>query len=247
MRLLNLSLILVLVCGLAKAQDAKLIDPSGSTAPTGAIGTASMPELTPIQKMKGMIKTEVNKAIDGKPYPSVQEWRPLTKKEKFHVFLHSTYSPWTFANAAIDVTADRARGVKLDPGYETGWRGLGQRYGVELATSETDVFFERFLFPSLLKQDPRYFRNPDLPLFHRVLYSMSRVFFTRSDNGGETINGSRILGSAASRAIADVYVPGAEQGIRPIASCVTFTMARDAGMNLLHEFWPDLRHKFLHR
>ncbi|HZU29784.1 MAG TPA: hypothetical protein VFB79_01640, partial [Candidatus Angelobacter sp.] len=119
--------------------------------------------------------------------------------------------------------------------------------GIELATSETDVFFERFLFPSLLKQDPRYFRNPDLPLFHRVLYSMSRVLFTRSDNGGETINGSRILGSAASRAIADLYVPGAQQGIRPIASCVTFTMARDAGMNLLHEFWPDLRHKFLHR
>lgn len=247
MRFINLHLILVLICGVAQAQEANLVNASGSAGPTGAMATASMPELAPIQKMKWMIKTQVNKAIDTKPSPSVQEWRPLTTQEKFHVFLHSTYSPWTFANAAIDETADRARGIKLDPGYEAGWRGVGQRYGIELATNETDVFFQRFLFPTLLKQDPRYFRNPDLPVFHRVLYSMSRVLFTRSDNGGETINGSRILGSAASRVIADLYIPGEQQGIRPIASCVAFTMARDAGMNLLREFWPDLRQKFLHR
>jgi hypothetical protein len=35
--------------------------------------------------------------------------------------------------------------------------------------------------------------------------------------------------------------------MRPISNTVSFDLLRDAGMNLLHEFWPDLRRKFLHR
>jgi len=116
-----------------------------------------------MQQMKNMIKLQVNRAIDGKQYPSVADWKPLTARQKFDVFLHSTYSPRTFFNIALDEAADRAKGKHLNREYETGFRGVGQRYGVSLATNETDVFFQRFLFPTLLKQDPRYFRNPDLP------------------------------------------------------------------------------------
>ena len=94
---------------------------------------------------------------------------------------------------------------------------MGQAYGINLATNETDVFFQRFLFPTLLKQDPRYFRNPDLPFFQRALYAMSRVLITRTDSGGQTFNSSRILSIAASRAVSDLYVPGERQGMHPIA------------------------------
>ena len=149
--------------------------------------------------------------------------------------------------ALPDEAADRAKGHHLNSEYETGVRGVGQRYGINLATNETDVFFQRFLFPTLLKQDPRYFRNPGLPPFQRALYAMSRVLITRTDSGGQTFNSSRILSIAATRAVADLYVPGERQGMRPIGSCVSFTLLRDAGMNLVHEFWPDVRRKFLHR
>jgi hypothetical protein len=196
--------------------------------------------------MKALIKTQMNKVIDGKAYPAVSEWKPLTARQKFDVFLHSTYSPTTFLNAGVDVVADRVKG-RQNSEYETGMRGWGQHYGISLATSETDVFFQRFLFPTLLKQDPRYYRNPDLPFFKRVLYSMSRVVLTRADNGGQTFNASRILGSAASRALSDLYVPGQAQGMRPVSETVRFKLLRDAGMNLVHEFWPDVRRKFLHR
>ncbi|HZD95069.1 MAG TPA: hypothetical protein VE133_12490, partial [Candidatus Sulfotelmatobacter sp.] len=182
----------------------------------------------------------------GKHYPALTEWRPLTNREKFDFFLHSTYAPSTFANAAINVVADRVKG-RQDPEYETGMRGWGQHYGIELATSETDVFFQKFLFPALLKQDPRYYRNPDLPVLKRVFYSMSRIVITRTDSGGETFNSSRFLAAASSRALSDLYVPGQRQGMHPLSDCVSFNLLRDAGMNLVHEFWPDLRRKFLHR
>ena len=125
--------------------------------------------------------------------------------------------------------------------------GFGQEYGVNLGVSETGVFFGQFLMPTLLRQDPRYFRNPELPFLPRAVYSMSRVVITRSDKGNETFNSSRMLGEAASVALSDLYVPGRRQGMHPIVGTVSFNLVRDAGLNLLHEFWPDLRRKFLHR
>ena len=244
----KVAMLLVLAGGLASAQvsllEATPLVPPRALALTGASPAA--PELARFQKMKLLIKKQVTHAIDAS-YPALKEWKPLTSREKFHVFLHSTYSPWTFANAAIDQATDHVKGRHLNREYETGFRGVGQSYGVALATSETDVFFQRFLFPTLLKQDPRYFRNPDLPFFKRALYSMSRVVITRTDNGGQTFNASRVLGSAASQAVADLYVPGQRQGMHPIAGCISYNLLRDAGMNLVHEFWPDLRRKFLHR
>lgn len=257
-RFFHLSLVLIFTCGFASAQapppDAtessslSATDPGDFSSSIIAMAEAPLlPQPTRLQHMKAMIKLQVNRAIDGKPYPSLTEWKPLTARQKFDVFLHSTYSPRTFANAAIDEAADRAKGKHLNREYETGFRGVGQRYGINLATNETDVFFQRFLFPTLLRQDPRYFRNPDLPFFQRALYAMSRVLITRTDSGGQTFNSSRILSVAASRAVSDLYVPGERQGMHPIAACVSFTLLRDAGENLLHEFWPDVRRKFLHR
>jgi hypothetical protein len=210
------------------------------------LGTPPGPaEATPMQNVKNLAKQQINHAIMGEPFPTVDQWRPLSPKEKFHVFLAHTYSPRTFANAGIDAFKDKIQAD--DREYETGSRGFGQHYGVELATSETDVFFERFLVPTLLKQDPRYFRNPELPFFRRALYSMSRVVITRADNGTETFNASKIVGGAASQALSDLYVPGQKQGMGPIRDRVTFNLLRDAGMNLFHEFWPDLRRKLFHR
>lgn len=208
-------------------------------------GSPPVPQSSTMQQMTSMIKREMNKAINGESYPSVDKWRPLTTREKFDFFLHHTYSPNTFAAAGVD--ALKGTVMKHNPEYERGFTGLGQRYGVNLGTSETEVFFERFLVPSILKQDPRYFRNPSLPFVSRALYSMSRVLITRADNGGETANASRILGAAASQALSDLYVPGGVQGMHPILGRVSFDLVRDAGFNLIHEFWPDLRRKILHR
>jgi hypothetical protein len=252
MRSLYISLVLFFICALAAAQAPP--EPSVSSGPsTNALIAMAEAPLVPspprlnMVMMKNLIKREVNRAIDGKAYPSVSEWQPLSARQKFDVFLHSTYAPRTFANAAIDEAADRAKGRHLNREYETGFLGVGQRYGINLATTETDVFFQRFFFPALLRQDPRYFRNPSLPAFKRALYAMSRVLITRTDAGGQTFNSSRILSIAATRAVSDLYVPGERQGMRPIGECLSFTLLRDAGMNLVHEFWPDVRRKFLHR
>ena len=225
---------------LAQAQpaQAETVRPQGSP-PTAANSSK-------LHQMNLMIRRQINKAIDGKPYPSLENWRPLSTREKFDQFLVRTYSPSTFAAAGVDALKCSTI-KKTNSEFETGMAGFGQHYGVHLGVSETEVFFERFLVPSVLKQDPRYFRNPQLPFFKRAIYSMSRVLLTRADNGAQTFNASRIVGGAASQALADLYVPGQRQGLWPIGNRIAFDLIRDAGFNLVHEFWPDLRRKFLHR
>ena len=197
-----------------------------------------------LERVKAMVKKEVEKAID-QSCPPLQQWRPLTAGQKFQLFLKRTTSPRTFAGAAIDATADKWQNDNME--YARGFAGYSQHYAVELAAGESDAFFSTFLIPIVLKQDPRYFRNPNLPFLKRTLYALSRVVITRTDSGHQTFNASYVVGSAASQALSDIYIPGHAQGLHPIADRLTFNLARDAGFNLLHEFWPDLRRKVLHR
>ncbi len=203
------------------------------------------PEKRTVERLKQMGKEQINRAIMGPKIPELKNWRPLTSKEKFHIFLVHTYAPETFIGAGLD--ALRAKTLSDNAAYERGITGYGQHFAVELATNETDVFFQRFLLPAVLKQDPRYFRNPDQPFLKRTLYSVSRVVITRSDSGKNTFNASLVLGAAASQAISDIYVPGNQQGLWPIGRRMAFDLALDSGFNLFREFWPDLRRKFFHR
>ncbi|HEX2328574.1 MAG TPA: hypothetical protein VHN74_07615 [Candidatus Angelobacter sp.] len=250
MRALLYSLALFFLCPLAFGQ---------GTAPPGTeqLGTVQTNQnagtppdfhlTSKVTQMKALVKTQVNKAIMAPGCPNVENWRPLSTQEKFKVFLEHTYKPQTFASALVDTTVATLHPDAKAVEYETGVMGFGQKYGIALATSETDVFFERFLVPTVLKQDPRYFRNPELPFFKRAMYAMSRVAITRSDSGVDTFNASRVLGGAASQALSDLYVPGNRQGMWPIADRVTFDLVRDAGFNLLHEFWPDVRRKLFRK
>jgi hypothetical protein len=253
MRVLLSCFLIYACCFLAEAQGNPPADPPRLTLlpqaeyPNEPLAQVSVADSSSARhRMTLMIKRQINKAIDGKFYPELENWRPLSTREKFDRFLVSTHSPRTFAAAGVD--ALKSSTIKsTSPEFERGLMGFGQHFGVSLGVSETELFLERFLVPSLLKQDPRYFRDPRLPFFRRALYSMSRVFITRADSGHETFNASRILGGAASQSLADLYVPGRRQGLSPIVDRITFDLIRDTGFNLIHEFWPDLRRKILHR
>ncbi len=237
----NFGGVLLLVGGLAAAQSAQ----SAPADSPQLVADQNAAPVTRVARMKGMMKRQIRRGIDGPYYPSLETWKPLTAREKFQVFEHYTYSPRTFTNAGINSLLDHVKHSNTE--YETGSCGLAQRYGIELATGETSVFFERFLIPVLLKQDPRYFRDPRLPFAKRVLYSISRVLITRTDSGHQTFNASKIGGGLISQAIGDLYVPGRSQGLQPLTDRLTFNLARDAGTNLVHEFWPEIRHKIFHR
>src|SRR5579859_5808353 len=111
---------------------------------------AARPSLSP--SVYAPVREERQLLRAGEPFT------PLTAQQKWRVFVRHTYAPSTFINAGLD--AGYTQATRGQAGYGQGAAGFGRRLGASLAVSESDTFFERFLFPTLLHQDPRYFHAP---------------------------------------------------------------------------------------
>jgi hypothetical protein len=177
--------------------------------------------------------------------PAKAGYRPLTPVEKLTIFYQSTYSPYTFLSAAFDAGLAQAEGDFR--GYGGGLQGYGKRYGAILADAEASIFFSKFFFPWILKQDPRYFRMEEGPLSKRALYAVSRVLVTRSDQGGCTFNSSRLLGRLVVKSLSNSYYPAERRGLGPTLRRTANGMITDASMSLAKEFWPDIRDKLFRK
>jgi len=169
-------------------------------------------------------------------------YQPLSKREKFNVFVQHTYSPYTFAGAAFDAGLAQATGSWHS--YGGGMEGYGKRFGASLADSESGAFFGRFLFPVLLHEDPRYLRSTSRNTMPRIEYALSRVLVTHDDSGNKRPNFSLILSVFAAAGMGNMYYPREERGFGDTAARAGGDLLSAAGMNVLREFWPDIRQKF---
>ncbi len=170
-------------------------------------------------------------------------YTPLTSGQKFHIFIQQTYSIYTVANTAFD--AGWAQLTDDWPAYGQGMEGYGKRYGALLANHEASSFFGNFLFPTVLHQDPRYFRmGPGHSIFSRGFYAASRVLITRADSGHNTFNSSSLLGMLFVDGLTNAYYPRPERGFGDTMSRFGGGVLSNAETNLLREFGPDMMRIF---
>lgn len=165
-------------------------------------------------------------------------YEPLTKHQKWIHFVHRTYASATFMGAAENTVFDRVTGGFI---YCCGVSAWGKQYGSIVADTESRQFFGNFLFPTLLRQDPRYFPKRTGGMFGRAWYAATRVLVTRNDSGTSTFNYSEVLGVAFSKALSNAYYPDRMTGGMSTTWNILGTFQSDATTNLLREFWPDIR------
>jgi hypothetical protein len=167
---------------------------------------------------------------------------PLTPGQKFKLFARSTYDPVTLIAPLFKVPLLQA--VEGDSGFGTGFEGFAKRYGVSLADGTSSRFFRQFLFPAILREDPRFFRRGQGSFGSRLGYSLSRVFVTKTDSGRNTFNWSRLLGSAASAGLSNAYYPESQRGKTTTFFSFGLSYLSEAGANVVKEFAPDISRKF---
>ncbi len=80
-------------------------------------------------------------------------------------------------------------------------------YEASVVQKESSAFLGKFLYPSLLKQDPRYYPSTSQSVLGRTTYAASRLLITRNDQGKATLNTSYLLGVLTSAAVATAYRP----------------------------------------
>jgi len=169
-------------------------------------------------------------------------YTPLSAHCKFHIFLTTTYSPYTFVSAAFQATLDQAQDQW--PHYGGGTQGWGKRFGATLADTESRRFIQTFALSTILHQDPRYFPSHKRSFISRSRYAATRVLITRSDGGYETFNTSELLGAVFTSSLQNSYYPRHDRSFGETMNRFTGALISDATGNLLREFTPDLKRFF---
>jgi len=167
--------------------------------------------------------------------PEVKE---LTPEQKGYLAAHNLLDPFNL----ITIAGEAGISVAANPhsAYGPGMPGWGRYIGVSFTQDMTGEFFGTFLIPSLVHQDPHYYREPKASIKHRIAHAALQVVWTQGDNGHGMINYANIIGFAIDDAIGNLYVPG--QATRASATAARYgTGLLTAPIdNYVTEFVPDL-------
>jgi hypothetical protein len=166
---------------------------------------------------------------------------PLTSNEKFKLFVRGTLDP--FPPVAYAIQAGIGQAQDSHSGYGQGAAGYARRFGAALGDGTSARFFATYAFPSLLHQDPRYFRKGEGGAWSRIGYSISRGFVTRSDSGAAQPNWSNILGKFAGAGLSNAYYPPDDRGTSLTLSRVAISLGYQTLGNVAIEFWPEIHRK----
>jgi len=169
------------------------------------------------------------------------EFGTLSPKTKFKLSVKTMTDPITVSFLGAIALMGQAR--DSDPSYGQGLKGYSKRYATTYTDTAVGTLMTTSVFPTLLHQDPRYFQLGTGGAWHRVKYSVSRIFITRSDGGKTQFNYSEIVGNAVAAGISNTYHPDYQRNLGNTMSVWGTDILLNTVCNLAKEFWPDLRRK----
>jgi hypothetical protein len=163
---------------------------------------------------------------------------PLTSLQKFELFLSKSTAPPQILSSAAGAGISEARGTLA--GYGQGGEGYGKRFGSSMASGASTHFFETFLLPSMLHEDPRFFVKLNGGFAQRAGHALRRVLVIRTDAGKETFNLPGTLGPLLAEGLANVYLPDSERTAERTFQRYGIRIGLSAANNLLKEYWPTI-------
>src|SRR6516165_3921647 len=169
---------------------------------------------------------------------------PLTPRGKLTIAWQDTTDRAIFVQAAF--LAGIGQWTNDNPSFGQGMEGYAKRYAASYADFAIQNFMTEGLFPTVLHQDPRYFRRRTGTGRSRLGYAVSRLFITRTDSGKHQFNYSEVVGGAAALAISNAYHPGG-RNVSANVQRYLVQLSFDAASNVLKEFWPDLKRRLPRR
>ena len=171
----------------------------------------------------------------------------LTAKQKMGLAFRSAIDPYTFGVAII--VAGWGELSDSDNGFGWGPAGFAKRAGAKYLDAFNGAMIGNGILPSVLHQDPRYFRLGHGSGMHRALYAASTSFICKHDNTGKwEPNYSNVGGNLAAGAISNLYYPSSDRNgfSTTIVNGLVVTAEGAVGAEL-QEFWPDIARKFFHK
>jgi hypothetical protein len=163
---------------------------------------------------------------------------PLTAKEKFKIGAEDAFDTYSIPLAAL--LAAIAQAKNDDASWGQGWLPYGKRLAAGYGDTVIGSFMTTGVFPSMLHEDPRYFRLGTGTKRARSWYALKRILVIRNDRGGTEFNFSEFGGNATAAAISLTYHSRADLNFSSWAGDYGTQIAIDVIANQAKEFWPDI-------
>ena len=173
--------------------------------------------------------------------PTLDQYKPISAGEKFKIARQDSFDRGTFLLAAA--FAGQGQLSNDNRAYGQGVKGYAQYFGASYADFAIGNYMTEAIYPSLLHQDPRYFRRGKGSGLGRLGYSMGQIFWTHQDSGRMNFNFSEIFGNATAVAISTSYYAN-NRTAHDAVSTLAVQVGVDMATNILKEFWPDFDRKF---
>jgi hypothetical protein len=171
---------------------------------------------------------------------------PITAKQKFAIATKDSFDYPVYlisgGFAALYQLEDQ------NHSYGQGLKGYAKRYGSSYADQAIGNLLTEGLIPSVMHQDPRYFRlGPGHRKWSRTGYALRGVMASRNDNGKWAFNYSEWVGNSIAVGVSNVYYPDDTRDVQDNVQKLLVQIATDAFSNVLKEFWPDIKQKYFHK
>jgi hypothetical protein len=177
-------------------------------------------------------------------YRTTEEGLPfhaITTKQKFAIATKDTFDYPSYILAGVFAGISQLDGS--NPSFGQGLEGYARRYASGVADQDLGNFMTEAIMPSLLHEDPRYYRRGHGSIKGRIFYAATRVAVTHTDSGGTSFNFAEFLGNGTVAAIGNSYYPDA-RGFSPTLQRMFTQIGTDALSQVLKEFWPDVKRKW---
>jgi len=139
-----------------------------------------------------------------------QDAAPMTTKLKFQLAWKSSIDPVTILGTALLAGFEQAGDQYSEFGQ--GAAGYGKRFGAAYVDVFASTFISGAIFPSLLKQDPRYYYQGTGSTRSRLVHAIGNSVWCKGDNGRWQVNYSNIAGIFAGAALASALYPKTNPG-----------------------------------
>ena len=202
--------------------------------------TGAPPTATPAEKKQGCrFRPCPRPIIDWyKRFENGPQVKPLTPLEKGWLATRNLIDPFNLitivGTAGITIAADS------HSAYGPGFPGFGRYVGVTFTEDMTGEFFNTFLIPSIMHQDPHYHRMPKASYPRRIVHAIAQVAWTQSDDGRGMLNYGNLVGFAIDDEIGNLYVPGRRTNAGATAQRYVIGLATAPIDNFITEFLPDV-------
>lgn len=170
---------------------------------------------------------------------------PPTPEEAFKIASQNSFDYSSFVFCGI--TSLIAKAENSHPQIGSGVSGYWGYYWRGFVDKTDGNYLVIFALPSVLHEDERYYALGTGSLWHRFIYSSTRVFITPDYHGHNTINGAELLGRGIAQGISATYYPSGSRTAGDIAVKYAYAVMRDSLTNVFREFWPDIAVHVLRR